>query len=301
MTIFEFAPKYYHNTIGSHPPVLEIDSGDTIQTTTVDAAGFDAAGQLVASPVNPQTGPFFIIDAEPGDTLAVHFDRIWPNRRTGYSGTVLAEGTVDPVLVRKLPERERVYWRLDLERGLAVLAEPEGRLADKQFVMEPMLGCFGVAPPLGQAISTATSSTHGGNMDYRGFRQGVTAYLPVFVPGALFYLGDGHALQGDGELVGNGIETSCDVRFTPRVLKGTRVQWPRAEDSLDIMTVGNARPLDQALQHATTEMLHWLTDDYGHSLRTASLLMGQCLRYDIGNVYNPAYTVVARIEKRYLM
>jgi acetamidase/formamidase len=163
-----------------------------------------------------------------------------------------------------------------------------------------MLGCFGVAPPRGQAISCATSGPHGGNMDYRGFRQGVTVYFPVFVDGALLHVGDGHALQGDGEIVGTGIEVSFDVEITMRVQEGKQISWPRAEDEEFVMAVGNARPLDQALQHATTELIRLLEQDYGLDCRASSVLLGQCVRYDVGNVYDPAYTVVAKVEKRLL-
>src|SRR5439155_1554878 len=90
----------------------------------------------------------------------------------------------------------------------------------QELKIDPMLGCFGVAPPRGQAISCATSGQYGGNMDYRGFTQGVTVYFPVFVPGALLHVGDGHAIQGDGEIVGTGIEISFDVQFTVQLLKG---------------------------------------------------------------------------------
>src|SRR5690606_10082769 len=120
------------------------------------------------------------------------------------------------------------------------------------------VGCFGVAPARGEAISTATSSRHGGNMDYRGFTEGVTVYFPVFVPGALFHIGDGHAVQGDGEIVGTGVEISFEMTFTVDLLKGRPSQWPRGENEEYIFTVGNARPLDQCVQHATTEMLRWL-------------------------------------------
>jgi acetamidase/formamidase len=160
-----------------------------------------------------------------------------------------------------------------------------------------MLGCFGVAPARGQAISTATSGTHGGNMDYRGFRQGATIYFPVAVSGALLFVGDGHAVQGDGEISGTGIETSFDVELTVRLLKGKSITWPRAEDDQFIMAIGNARPLDQALQHATTEMARWLQEDYGLDVRGTALLLSQCVRYDIGNVFDPAYTVVCKVEK----
>jgi acetamidase/formamidase len=154
-----------------------------------------------------------------------------------------------------------------------------------------------VAPDLGQAISTATSGRHGGNMDYRGFRAGVEVTFPVFVPGALFFLGDVHAQQADGEIVGTGIETAAEVTFTAEVLKGRRIGWPRGESEAEIFTIGNARPLDQALQHATTEMLDWLMAEHGLDGVAASHVMGQCVRYDVANVFNPAYSVACRIAK----
>ena len=134
-------------------------------------------------------------------------------------------------------------------------------------------------------------------MDYRGFVAGTTVYFPVFEPGALFFLGDGHAVQGDGEIVGTGIEISMDVRLTLRVLKGKAIGWPRGENSEWIFTVGNARPLDQATQHATTEMLRWLQQDYGLDGLGANLLLAQCVRYELGNIFDPAYTMVCKVNK----
>jgi acetamidase/formamidase len=164
--------------------------------------------------------------------------------------------------------------------------------------LDPMLGCFGVAAEDGQAISTATSGAHGGNMDYRGVREGVSVTFPVFAPGALFFLGDGHATQGDGEIVGTGIEVSMEVHFTVNVLRSREVGWPRVETADELIALGNARPLDQALQHATTELLRWLEHDYRLDVTTASILLGQAVRYEIGNVYDPAYTVAAKIARR---
>jgi amidase len=134
-------------------------------------------------------------------------------------------------------------------------------------------------------------------MDYPGFVAGVTVYFPVFVPGALLHLGDGHATQGDGEIVGTGIEISMEVQFTVQVIKGKRIHWPRGENAEFIFAVGNARPLDQAVQHATTEMLRWLKEDYGLDATSASLLLGQCVKYDLGNVFDPAYTMVCKVPK----
>ncbi|MGH2458866.1 MAG: acetamidase/formamidase family protein [Chloroflexota bacterium] len=301
MAIHHFDPTSYHIAMGTYPPVLQIADGDTVQTMTVDARGQDAHLKAVAEHGNPQTGPFYVEGAEPGDTLAVHFDRLRPNRRIGWTAGSLAEHVVDADYVRDLPdERGLAEWDVDVDSWTATLKTPETKLGPITLPLAPMLGCFGVAPPRGQAISTATSSTHGGNMDYRGFVEGVTVYFPVAVPGALLFVGDGHAMQGDGEIVGTGIEISFDVHFTVHLLKGKTINWPRAENDDYIMTAGNARPLDQALQHATTEMMRWLTRDYGLDARAASILLGQCVRYEVGNVYDPAYTVICKVEKSLL-
>jgi amidase len=299
-----FEPTTFHLTIGEHEPVLRVGDGDTIATWTVDATGRDARGEKLSEGGNPQTGPFFVDGAEPGDTLAVSLDRLRPNRTRGLSGEVVAEATVDPWFVRELPtpsEEDADYWELDLERGVAWLESPPAGLDHLGEVsIDPMLGCFGVAPGRGQAISCATSGRHGGNMDYRGFREGVTVYFPVFIEGALLHVGDGHALQGDGEIVGSGIEISFDVEVTVNVIKEKAIGWPRAEDDEFLMAVGNARPLDQAVQHATTELVAILHEDYGLDYPAASTLLGQCIRYDVGNVFDPAYTIVAKVEKALL-
>jgi acetamidase/formamidase len=300
VTTHRFTPTQYHITIGSHEPVLHLAPGDTVITTTVDAGGHDARNEPVTPGGNPQTGPFFVEGAEPDDTLVVRLDHLTPTRDTGFSHTTIAPRIVDPEVVHGLPEEADAVWRIDAAQGTTTLLAPESALGRLTLPLAPMLGCFGVAPPRGQAISTATSGRYGGNMDYRGFTAGVTVYLPVFVPGALFHLGDGHALQGDGEIVGTGIETSFEVEFTVDLRKGKRIKWPRGENAEYIFTVGNARPLDEAVQYATTEMGTWLLEDYGLDVRGASILMGMCVEYDVGNVYDPAYTICAKLPKRLL-
>lgn len=309
--------------MGSHDPVLRIAGGDTVITTAVDSGGKDQFEKQITTPGNPQTGPFYVHDAEPGDTLAVHLDSLVPNRDTGVSRTALAANVVEPDSVRNLPQSQHISWRIDRVAGVARLAGVSSlrgrvqdllpaaigpglglparatRLANLTISLDPMLGCFGVAPSGGQAISTATSGPYGGNMDYRGFRAGVTAYFPVFVPGALFHLGDGHAVQGDGEIVGTGIEISFDVQFTIYVLK-RKSFWPRGQNADYIFTAGNARPLDQALQHATSEMSRWLEEDFELNSVDVSVLLGQCVEYDVGNVFDPAFTMICKIQKSYL-
>jgi amidase len=300
MAKHRFVPQRYHRTLGSHEAVMSVASGDTIHTTTVDARGYDAASDQVTEPGNPQTGPFFVEGAAFGDTLAVRFDRLVPSRKTGWTGSSVAANVLDPDYVaQERPGSETTEWSIDLAAGIARLSSAPPRLAALAVKLAPMVGCFGVAPSNGQAISTATSGPHGGNMDYRGFVQGVTAYFPVFAEGALFHIGDGHAVQGDGEIVGTGIETSFEVEFTLRLIKGRKILWPRGESSTHIFTVGNARPLDQATQHATTEMVRWL-NELGLEGTEGHLVLGQCVEYEIGNMFDPAYTVVCKVAKSVL-
>lgn len=300
MAIHEFTPDHYFTTMGAHPPVLTISPGDTVVTTTVDARGRDHTDVQITSRGNPQTGPFLVEGAEPGDTLVVKIEQLLPNRDTGWSSSVLAENVVDPAFVRELPDEETVIWKIDREARTATLAVPLPGLEQLVLPWNTMIGCFGVAAKGGQAISTATSAEHGGNMDYRGFTEGATVYFPVFEPGALFMLGDGHATQGDGEIAGTGIEISMDVRFTVDLIKGQTIGWPRGEDANYIFAAGNARPLDQALQHATTELVRWLGTDYGLDARAASTLLGQCVEYDVGNVFDPAFTMICKLKKSIL-
>jgi amidase len=298
-----FQPSAYYTTIGSHEPALHINVGDRVITTTVDASGRDATGTQITPGGNPMTGPFYVEGAEPGDTLILRLDRITPSRATGWTSQMLAANVVDPTFVSELFRRpkdtgwEPAIWDIDLSAGTATLSKPETKLGRLALPLAPMLGCFGVAPANGQAISTATSAEHGGNMDYRGFVSGVTVYFPVLMPGALLFVGDGHAIQGDGEIVGTGIEISMEVEFRVDLIKDKRIHWPRGENADYIFTVGNARPLDQCVQHATTEMIRWLQTDYALDPLSVSLLLGQAVEYDLGNIFDPAYTMVCKVRK----
>ncbi|GHA22575.1 amidase [Devosia pacifica] len=300
MSTHHLVPTVWHNVLGSMPVALRIESGDTVLTQTLDAIGDDKDGISRAHGPNPMNGPVYIEGAEPGDSLRVEILEMRPIRERGWTRAALAGNVVDPERVRSLPPRDRTEWLIDAEAGTVRLESPPPLLDYLSLPFEPMIGCFGVAPSLGQAFSTATSAENGGNMDYRGFGPGTTAWFPVFVEGALFFLGDCHAVQGDGEIVGTGVETPMEVTVRLSVEKFRRHNWPRGETSDEIFTVGNARPLDQALQHATTEMLDWLTADYGLDATGASHLMGQAIRYRVGNVFDPAYTMVASLEKRFL-
>jgi acetamidase/formamidase len=298
-----FTPTHFYTTFSAaHPPALRIKPGDRVVTQTIDADGHDAAGVKVADGTNPQTGPFFIEGAEPGDTLLVTLNRVEPNRPTAWMGGLLAPYAVDPAFLRARGERQstRETWTIDKQRGVVRTTTAAMRPGPIELPIVPMLGCIGTAPRGNEAISTATPGRFGGNMDYLGVTAGATVMLPVSVAGALLFMGDGHAAMGHGEVVGSGLETSMDVEFTVNLIKGNAIGWPRLETADYIMAIGSARPLLEALQHANTEMLTWLMNDYGFDERGASMLMGVALEIDTANVVDPNFTVVAKIPKKYL-
>jgi len=194
--IHKFQPKIYYNAFGTYKPALKVSDGDTIITSTLDNAGRDSSDRQVAKRGNPLTGPFYVEGAEPGDTLAVHLKRLWPNRRIGRSSARIAPHILDAEYVNEHPIKAlTVEWEIDLQNGTARPLEPKLNIREFILPLNPMLGCLGVAPPREQAISSATSGRYGGNMDYKGITSGVTVYLPVFVDGALLFLGDGHAFK----------------------------------------------------------------------------------------------------------
>jgi amidase len=300
---YRFEPKEFYNTFSSaHKPVLRIKAGDHVVTSTIDAGGTDSAGVRRGQGPNPQTGPFYIEGAEPGDTLVVHLLRLETNRAAGFSASLLAPYTADPGFLRLEASREpkTANWHIDKQKGVAYLEPSEFKGPRIELPLRPMLGCVATAPPNKAAIPTTFPDNFGGNMDYNGMGSGATLMLPVFEPGALVFLGDGHARQGDGEVVGSAIETSLDVEFSVDLIKQKKINWPRLENEDFIMVLGSSRALNEALQHATTELMRWLMEGYGFDERGASVLLGQGMEYEIANVVDPEFTIVAKMRKRFL-
>ena len=198
--------------------------------------------------------------------LVVTVEKIETNRAMAYSSSLLAPYTVDPggdCGARRSRAQRRVTWTIDKARGVARLDQADVQPGGIELPLRPMLGCIGVAPARKEAISTATPGAFGGNMDYAWMAAGVKLMLPVYEPGALLFLGDGHARQGEGEVAGTGLETSMDVEFTVELVKKKAIGWPRLETETHIMVLGSARPLLEAFQHATSELQRWLMADYG--------------------------------------
>ena len=298
--VHEFEPTEFHRVFSDAiPPVLHIFPGDTVRTWTVDAGGVDSKGVRRSRGGNPQTGPFYIEGAIPGDTLVVSLKRIRLNRDSAISGNRIVNSALSPGFVQgtKYDEKFDSEWILDREKGIGQLKKPSERLKKYQVKLQPMLGCVAVAPPAHQSFRTGYLGAYGGNMDYNQIREGTTLYLPVFAPGALLFVGDGHAAQGDGELTGDALETSMDVEFTVKLIKGESINNPRAENDEYLMALGIANSLPEAVQSATTGLATWLQQDRKLEPNEVAVVLGTAIQYNITEVVDPLVHVVAKIRK----
>jgi acetamidase/formamidase len=308
------AKTYYRSFARAHPPLLRIKPGDAVKTKTIDAAGFDYQGtKRHPESGNPLTGPFYIEGAEPGDAIVVVLRKLTMNRNWGYSGYRLGLFALQPDYVETIyPNRYKedaaipgrsnvVRWDIDLKQQTVQLREPASSKIKLAFPARPMLGCIGVAAPSEFAPISGISGAYGGNMDYNEVVEGASVILPVYHPGALLYIGDAHALQGDGEATGTGVETSMDVEFSVEIRKQAHLNNPRLETKDYLISVGSqpefASSLDRALQIATTDMVRWLANDYGIEPWAAHLLVGYQGRYDVVTV---AGSMALKISRKHL-
>jgi amidase len=299
----EFVPTtFYRQFSAAIKPVLTITPGDTVHTTTVDAGGKDEKGVTRVLGGNPETGPFYVETAQPGDTLAVHLTRLRLNRDWAESDDFLVGRAVDSDLAAKMKDLGKtVRWHLDAEHGVATPEKPAEHLKQYSVPLRPMLGCVAVAPNAAQAApGTGDSGRYGGNMDFNENAEGATIYLPVSVPGALLYVGDGHALQGDGELNGNALETSMDVEFTVDVIPAKRIPGPRVESATQVMAMGLAGSLDDAFREATANMAQWLTDEYKLTPSEVAQVLGTSAEYKVSEVADRNAGMVLKINKERL-
>jgi len=304
----------YHVTLndakyvyGIAPPVARLRPGDVLETNTLDAFGnaIQKPGDTLSMVKgdNPLTGPFYIEGAEPGDTLAVKIISLEVDSDQGVGATAPGFGALNttlytPMLNPPLPERIWFY-PIDHASDTATFRALDSGFSVK-IPVHPFLGCIGVAPAGGESRSSLVPAEFGGNMDAPEVSSGNTLYLPVNVPGALLYMGDGHAAMGDGEIAGTAIEVPLRVRVQVSVIKGQRIAWPRFENEHFIMAVGAYRPLDDALRIAFTELIAWIHHDYGLSELDAYELLSKVARIHLAEMVDPNYVIVAGIEKKYL-
>jgi acetamidase/formamidase len=288
-------------------PVARLKSGDILDTNTLDCFGngLKKPGDTLsmAKGDNPLAGPFYVEGAEPGDTLAVKILDLQVDGDTGVgafsSGFGALNGThYTPVLEKPLPDRVWFY-HIDHAANMATFKAVDTDFSVK-IPMHPFFGCIGVAPANGEARSSIVPAEFGGNMDSPEASVGNTVYFPVNVKGGLFYIGDGHAAMGDGEIAGSAIEVPLKARVQLSVIKGRTINWPQFENDDAIMTVGIYRPVDDALRIAYTELVHWIHNDYGLSELDAYELLSKVGRVHLNEMVDPNYVVVTSVEKKYL-
>jgi amidase len=299
----EFTPTVFYRQFSPfNKPVLTISPGDTIHTTTVDAGGTDEKGVTRVLGGNPETGPFYVESAIPGDTLVVHIVKLRLNRDWAVSDDSIVDRGLDSGLAVKMKDTgKNVRWHLDAARGVASPEKPGVHMANYSVPLRPMLGCVATATNPAQAPPGSGDSGHfGGNMDFNEIIEGATVYLPVSVPGALLYFGDGHAAQGDGELTGNALETSMDVEVTVDVISKKRIQGPRVESATHIMAMGLEGSIDEAFRQATANMAQWLTSDYKLTPSELAQVLGSAAEYKVSEVADRNAGVVVKINKERL-
>ncbi len=310
LNVVSFRPERsgYAWTFGGVEPVMKVTPGDVLEVWTDDCfAGLvETVDDLPSHKItafNPQTGPFYVEGAEPGDTLALHFVSIEPSRDWAVSTTfplfgALTSTTRTVTLQDPLPE---LVWRYDVDRQRRIV-HFEARNGDfaTDLPLDPMHGTVGVAPAGGEARSSLVPDAHGGNMDTPEMRAGTTCYLGVNVEGALFSLGDGHCRQGEGETCGVAVEAAMDTVLVVDLIKGRATPWPRLEDADHIMSTGSARPLEDAFRIAHGDLVHWLAEEHGLDVLDAYQLVSQISESPVANVCDPNYTFVAKAPKHYL-
>ena len=296
----EFTPTKGSSTYAVREPVLRVRPGDILVTNTLFSDFFtDKDG-----PWPGEVGPIYIEGATADDTLVIKILKIRPNAATGRSGTSpyyasLTSTGNTPMLHDPVPEKTYI-WKINTDKMTAQLDLPNSEMKTIEVILAPMLGRLATAPAGEQSILGGVPYDFGGNMDTPETREGATVYLPIFHQGAYFYFGDVHALQGDGEITGMGIETSADVTLQFDLIKGKTIAWPRIEDQEYIMVAGSVRPLMDAFRIAHVEMIKWLEEEYGFDRWEALQVFSQVGIARIANVVDPNYTIVAKFPKKYL-
>jgi acetamidase/formamidase len=303
-------PDQYAYTFGGAPPVMRVKPGTALRLWSEDAFGgvlrsvTDLSSEKVdLHHVNPQTGPFYVEGAEPGDTLVLHLVSVEPARDWAASAAIPFFGgmtSTDRVVTLQEPLPDTT-WIYQLDRARNTVAF-EARHSDLRIELpvEPMLGTVGVAPAGGEVRSSLVPDRFGGNMDTPQMRAGTTVFLGVNVEGALFSLGDGHYRQGEGEACGTAVEGAMTTTVIVDLVKGRAPGWPRLEDDSHWMTVGSSRPLEDSWRIGNAELTHWVAELYGLHPMDAYQLVSQVSLAPIANVVDANYSVVVKAAKALL-
>jgi acetamidase/formamidase len=317
MDVVEVVPSFeeYAFTFGGVAPLRRVAPGTALRLWSDDAfcGALRSVEDLSTEKVdlrfvNPQTGPFYVEGAEPGDTLALHFVSLEPARDWGASAAIPFFGgltSTDRVatLQDPLPDTTWIY-ELDRARNTVTFAARHGDLR-VDLPVEPMLGTVGVAPAGGEVRSSLVPERFGGNMDSPQMRAGTTCFLGVNVEGAMFSIGDGHYRQGEGEACGTAVEGAMTTTLIVELIKGggaggAPTPWPRLEDDTHWMTVGSSRPLEDAWRIGAVELVRWFGELYGLHPMDAYQLLSQITEVPIANVVDANYSAVVKARKSLL-
>lgn len=309
MEIVEYRPSRDQlvYTFGGAKPAMTIKPGTVLKLWSEDAFNHaltsveDLSSEKVDLRfVNPQTGPFYVEGAEPGDTLVLHIVDLTPARSWGASATIpffggLTSTDRTALLQEPLPDTTWIY-HLDSERNTVGF---ESRFGDfrLELPVEPMLGTVGVAPPGGEVRSSLVPERFGGNMDSPEVKAGSTIYLGVNVEGALFSIGDGHYRQGEGEACGTAVEGAMDSTIIVELVKGGAPAWPRIETDTHWMAVGSSRPMEDSWRIGQLEMVRWFGELFGLHAMDAYQLLTQTAQAPIANAVDANYSVVVKAAK----
>ncbi len=304
------APHELVYTFGGAAPLRRVRPGQAIRVWTQDAfngalrSRSDRSRERVRPGlVNPQTGPFEVEGAEPGDTLVLHLVDLVPAADHGVSAHLPGFGgltgtDLTALLTPELPDETWVY-EVDRAAGTLGFHARYGDLA-LQLPLEPMLGTVGVAPALGEVRTSLVPDRFGGNLDSPLVRAGATVYLGVNVPGAMFSIGDGHYRQGEGEACGTAVEGAMTSTLIVELVKGGAPVWPRVEDDDSWTTLGCARPLEDAWRVAQRELVAWMAQLHGLHPLDAYQLLSQVVRAPVANVVDTNYVAAVCAPKALL-
>ncbi|GAC1604454.1 MAG: acetamidase/formamidase family protein [Acidimicrobiales bacterium] len=309
MDLVEFVPtrEQYAYTFGGVAPVMRVKPGTALRVWSDDAFGgvLRSVDDLSAEKVdlryvNPQTGPFYVEGAEPGDTLVLHFVSMVAAREWGASAAIPFFGGMtgtDRVVTLQDPLPDTT-WIYEVDRDTNTVTF-SARFSEMTLAlpMAPMLGTVGVAPAGGEVRSSLVPDRFGGNMDSPDIAPGATVYLGVNVEGAMFSVGDGHYRQGEGEACGTAVEGAMTTTFIVDLIKGGAPGWPRIEDDQSWTTVGSSRPLEDSWRIGNAELIHWMSELHGLHPMDAYQLLSQVAKAPIANVVDANYSVAVKAPK----
>jgi acetamidase/formamidase len=312
MDVIEFTPTFeqYAFTFGGNEPAMRVTPGTALRLWSEDAFGgalrtvADLSGEKVDLRfINPQTGPFYVDGAEPGDTLALHLVSLEPARDWGVSAAIPFFGGMTATdrtvtLQDPLPDTTWIYHLDSAARTVAFQARHGDFTVE--LPLAPMLGTVGVAPTGREVRSSLVPDRFGGNMDTPQMRAGATCYLGVNVDGAMFSIGDGHYRQGEGEACGTAVEGAMTTTVIVELIKGGAPAWPRIEDDTHWLAVGSSRPLEDAWRIAQAELITWFVELYGLETMDSYQLLSQITEAPLANVVDVNYSAVVKARKALL-